>query len=53
MNNTSLGLIPNIKKSTDIVESLPHRQELLNYPMDALGEILGGAAKRLAYCVFL
>ncbi|PJD92927.1 MAG: hypothetical protein CK424_05000 [Legionella sp.] len=51
MNNISLGLIPNIKKSTDIVEYLPERQVLLNYPVDALGETLGSAAKRLAYHV--
>ena len=51
MNNSSLSLITNIDKPTDIVDSLPERQMSLKYPIDALGEVLGGAAKRLAYHV--
>ncbi len=35
----------------DFIEPLPERIKAPNFPLDALGDILGGAAKQLAYHV--
>lgn len=48
LNNTRLELPV---ASSDFAEELPKRCEPITYPLDALGQILGDAAKQIAYHV--
>lgn len=45
------NLITNIQEPVDLADPLPDRHVAPKFPLDALGEILGEAAKRLAYYV--
>lgn len=51
MKKNSFNLITNLESLVDIPDPLPEHRIVLEYPTDALGEILGEAAKRLAYHV--